>query len=286
MAAYSMTTSATTPITKIWKALGNIDLAVAILLAMAADLTWGFFALRFSSNPFRPLNDLGLWEWAQTYGRANLGETLWFFMLLALLFLLAVNTFVCTTIRVDALLRRRATSMPAVRFALKLAPHVMHYAVILMLLGALSSYLFTETTPNNILTVGANARIRPTDYSMRLEGIDLAFREARPWNSRRGSRAVDANVRLALLDANGGLVREGTLSLNHPLWFKGCSIHLKDFDPQTKGGGMGGKPHVNLIVRKDPGIRLYLAGTFFFVAGLSMYVCEWIWTRWKKEERP
>jgi cytochrome c biogenesis protein ResB len=274
----------TTYVIRIWKALGSIELAIVLLLFLVADLVWGFFVLESGRSPFLPLNDVGLFEWAQTYGRVHIHYTLWFFVLLPLLFLLAINTFVCTTIRVYGLFKNRSAFAGWGRFFLKLSPHCMHYALILILLGDLSSYLLALTVPNNILTLGAGVRIRTTDYLVRLDSLDVAFKKEMRSSSRR-SRAIDATARLSFTDGKGAVVHSGVISVNNPLWFKGFSLHLKDFGPQTPGGGMGGKPHVNLIVRKDPGIKLYLAGTFLFTAGLFMYVWEWIWTRFRKDER-
>ncbi len=84
---------------RIWKALGSVDLAVVLLLLLVGDTAVGSLALRFGDNPFRSFNDSGLIDWVQTYGLHNLPETWWFFLLLPLLFLLALNTFVCTTLR-------------------------------------------------------------------------------------------------------------------------------------------------------------------------------------------
>jgi cytochrome c biogenesis protein ResB len=268
-----------------WKALGSIELAVALLLLLVADLGWGFFVLESGGNPFHPLNDVGLFEWAKTYGRVHIHHTLWFFVLLGLLFLLAVNTFVCTTIRVHALVKNRSAFAGWGRFFLKLSPHCMHYALILILLGDLSSYLLAQTIPNNILTLGTAVRIRTTDYLVRLDSLDVEFKEEALSSSRR-SRAVDAKAQLRFTDGKGIEVRSGALSVNNPLWFEGFSLHLKDFAPKTKGGGMGERTHVNLIIRKDPGIKLYLAGTLLFTAGLLMYVWDWIRMRFRKDERP
>ena len=55
-----------------------------------------------------------------------------------LLALLAINTFVCTTNRVVQLLAAKG-SAGRMRLALKLAPHIMHYGLIVILAGYLAS---------------------------------------------------------------------------------------------------------------------------------------------------
>jgi cytochrome c biogenesis protein ResB len=266
-----------------WKTLGSVEIAIVLLLVMVVDLSVGFFVLQFGANPFRFLNDAGLPEWTQTYGRENLSETLWFFLLLALLFLLAVNTFVCTTLRVSALVRSRSAFPSRVRFAMKLSPHVMHYALIVILLGYLSSYLFAQVVPNNPLTVGKSVPMRPTQYSAKLASLEIDTSQSVRLGAWR-KRALDARAEIHFLDDMGEVIRKGEVSTNNPLVFRGYSVHLKDFGPRSRMGGMSRQPFVNLIIKKDPGIVLYFTGTLLFAAGLGMYLGDWLWTRAKKGE--
>ena len=264
-----------------WRALGSVELAIVLLLVMVADLSVGFFALQFGANPFRFLNDVGLPEWTQTYGRENLWETLWFFLLLVLLFLLAVNTFVCTPPRVASLWSNRAAFPSRARFAMKLSPHVMHYALIVILLGYLSSYLFAQVVPNNPLTLGKSVRMHPTEVSVRLANLEIDLSRDIRLDAWR-KRAVDARAEVYFLDGRGEVVGKGEVSTNKPLVFRGYSIHLKDFSPRSRMGGMSRQPFVNLIIKKDTGIVLYFTGTLLFALGLGMYLGDWLWTWTRK----
>jgi hypothetical protein len=67
------------------------------------------------------------------------------------------------------------------------------------------------------------------------------------------------------------------------VWFKGYGIFLKDFAPKAKGG-MGLPTRIDLIIRKDPGVLLSLAGMLLFSSGMAMYLIEWFFFRKIKKE--
>ena len=261
-----------------WNTLGSINLTIILLLILVVDLGGGYFILRSHTNLFTPLNDLGLWEWMQTYGSTHLPETGWFFALLLLLLLLALNTFVCTTTRVWGLMKARAHFPNRTRFLLRFSPHIMHYAVIVILLGYLASYLLAENYPNNILIPGKSIRIPHTDSRIQLESLKIQYYEGRRLDFLQGM-AINPQASLIFRDSNHNLVAKRIVSINQPAWFRGFSIHLKNFAPNIKGGGMQRRPFINLMVKKDPGLKLYFAGTLIFAVGLLMYLYEWLWLR-------
>lgn len=269
---------------KIWRALGSVNLAVPILFLLAADTGIGFFTLRSGDNPFRYFNDSGLVEWTRTYGLHRQAETWWFFLLLILLFLLALNTFVCTTNRVAAIFRtHRALGLSRLPFVL--SPHVMHYALIVILLGFLSSTLFADVFPNNPLVPGKAVRLSPTDYFVSLEALHVDYYQGERLAAWR-KRALNAHAMLQFTSGSGAMVHRCEVSINRPARFHGFSVHLKDFGPQYEGGGMSRRPYVNLTIKRDPGLSLYFTGTGLFVAGLALYLIEWFRSRKKREEKP
>lgn len=254
-----------------WQKLGSINLTVTLCLLLTVDLVWGYFCLNRRTSLFTPLNDMGLIAWMQTYGINNPLFTGWFFLLLALLALLACNTFACTTSRVIQLLRAKGAGSRQ-RLALKLAPHVMHYGLIIILAGYLCSYLFTEVLTSSTLAPGTHLSLPGARGQVRLlafepeyyQGQRLAF-----WKDE----VITPKARLLLSD--GVSQREAMLSCNQPVRFLGYSIHLIDFAPKSLGG-MKMKTRIDLNIRKDPGVGLYLAGMVLFTLGLFFYVYDWI----------
>lgn len=253
----------------IWHKLGSIHLTIALCLMLAADLIWGYVCLKRHTTLFAPMNDIGLVAWTRTYGYGNLVHTAWFFILLGLLALLCVNTFVCTTDKVTRLLSRRKHFKPQHLF-FKFAPHVMHYALIVILAGYLASYLFAQVLDTRTLVLDksipladTNGRITFTEFIPEFyQGDRLpAFED----------RVLRPRARLWLTDAEHH--RTAILSSNGPVYFKGYTVFLKDFAPKKKGG-MELRTRIDLSIRKDPGVRLYLAGILLFTVGLVMYVAE------------
>ncbi len=254
-----------------WRKLGSIHLTVVLCLSLAADLTWGYVCLNRHATLFGPLNDIGLAAWLHTYGRHNMAYTAWFFLLLALLTLLCINTFVCTTDRVAGLLRarRRFTSL---RLFFKFAPHIMHYALIVILAGYLSSYLFARVLDTRTLVPGHSMTLPATTARITFTGFDPLYHRGDHLPVLR-DRVLRPRARLLLTD---GESRQSTvLCCNRPVRFKGYGIFLKDFSPKQKGGAMAGRARIDMSIRKDPGVVLYLAGLLLFTAGLAIYLVDW-----------
>lgn len=258
----------------LWRFWGGINLTVVLCLFLTVDLVWGYFILNRHTPLFTPLHDMGLVTWIRTYGLHNVPFTWWFFVLLALLALLALNTFVCTTNRVVQLVSSRGR-MGVGRLLCKLAPHIMHYGLIIILAGYLTSYLCTQVLTGSSLVPGFPLSLPGARGQVRLlafepeyyQGDRLAF-----WKDE----VIAARARLLLDD--GVTQREALLSCTRPVRFQGYSLHLVDFAPRSLVG-MKMKTRIDLHIRKDPGVGLYLAGIGLFTLGLVLYLYEWIHNR-------
>ncbi len=265
--------------TVLWNKLGSIHLTVVLCLLLTADLAAGYVCLNRRSVIFAPLNEIGLPEWMGTYGMHNLESTAWFFVLMPLLALLCINTFVCTTDRVVRLFKSRSRHPSILRFCFRLAPHVMHYALIVILIGYLSSYMFAQVLETRTLLPGGTMTLPGTGASIRFDAFQPEYYEAGRLATFR-DRVLQPVARLVLSD--GDSRRTALLKYNHPVWFKSFGIFLKDFAPKSRTGGMGMKVRINVSIRKDPGVVLYLAGMLLFTAGMAMYITEWIFLRKRK----
>ena len=263
----------------IWRKLAGIHLTVILCLLLAADLAAGYFCLDRRETVFAPLNEIGLKDWALTYGSHNLSVTAWFFILLGLLTILCINTFVCTTDHVVRLLRRREHFTPK-RLFFKLAPHVMHYAIIVILSGYLGSYLFARVLDMRTLAPGGSMTLPDSTARITLESFDPEYYEG----ERLGffqNRVILPKARLSLDD--GHRKRSAVLTVNRPVRFKGYGIFLKNFSPKVKRQEMIRRPRIDLTIRRDPGVRLSLFGIVLFTAGLAMYLAEWIFFKRGKQ---
>ncbi|MDY6832676.1 MAG: hypothetical protein SWC96_12725 [Thermodesulfobacteriota bacterium] len=263
----------------LWRKAGSVRLTVVLCLLLTADLAWGYFCLKDRGPLFAPLNEVGLVVWSATYGRHNLMHTAWFFILLGLLAVFGLNTFVCTTDRVGGLLGRR-TQMGARRLFFKLAPHLMHYALILILAGYLGSYLFARVLDTRTLVPGGSMSLPATAVQVAFIAFDPVYYPGERLPAFK-NRVLEPRARLTVTRA--GQTDERVLSLNRPVWVNGYGIFLKEFAPQTRSGGMGRRPRIDVSIRKDPGVRLYLAGIVVFTFGLGVYLVEWVFIRKKSQ---
>lgn len=259
-------------VNKIWRNLGSIHLTVVLCLSLAADLTRGHICLIRNTALFAPLNEIGLTTWLSTYGRHNIAATAWFYLLLGLLTLLGINTFVCTTDRVLRLWALRA-NITRQRLVLKFAPHVMHYAILIILTGYLCSYLFAQVVGHQTLISGRSVSLPYTTAEISLAAFEPEYYQGDRLPSFK-NRVLVPKARLQLRD--GETVHTAQLTASRPVRFKGYVIFLKDFAPKLKEGGMNRRVRVDVTLRKDPGVKLYLAGILLFIAGMAMYLPQWI----------
>ncbi len=250
-----------------WRALADIRLTVALCGLLSLDLGLGYLALRDNLEIFSPMGDVGLLEWAQTYGAANPRHTVWFFAMLGLLTLLALNTFACTTRRVGRILAHS----PRVReLPFRLAPHLMHYAVLIILAGYLGSYLFATSDPGRALRLGETITLS--------NGTTLRFDRFAP-ETVQGRRikgfegfVLRPNAHITVHSADGQTApRPAVLNFNQPITVNGYGVYLAEFRPRKPGNGMG-RNYIKLIVRRDPTAAIYRFGMAVFVLGLVLYL--------------
>lgn len=265
----------------VWSSLGSVRLTVWICLALAFDLALGYACLHGNSTLFSPMNEIGLMRWAATYGRSNVPLTAWFFILLGLLFLLCVNSFTCTTNRVAVLIRTRGAYSFG-KFMVRLAPHGMHYAMIVILLGYLASYVFSTVHPFVTLVSGSSFTIPRTTVTVSLVSFTPRYYTGDRLDYFK-KRVIDPVATLKI--TSGGKVETRVINGKKPVHVLGHSLFLTDFSPKKKGGGMSGRISIVLSIRKDPGVTFYMAGLILFSVGLGIYMVPFVHPRNDKKEK-
>ncbi|MDR2406007.1 MAG: hypothetical protein LBE27_06520 [Deltaproteobacteria bacterium] len=265
-------------IATVWHFMGSVKLSIVLCLLLALNLAVAYPVIKWNLITFVPLGQIDIWTWLSTYGIHNLGHTFWFFLLLGLLTLLGVNTFVCSTIRVLGLLRQKPSLGV---FVLRLGPHVMHYAVIIILLGYLGSYLLSENLPGRALNgKGPPLKVRQMggEFSYRVDspriyhGERLAFFD---------TYALDPGFVLTFKDASGKEKSE-RIAYSRPGSFEGWKVYLMDFYPKREGGGGMGLRYIEINFRKDKSSLIYLFGLCLFMVGIVLYGVEYYLKRIKR----
>ena len=121
---------------------------------------------------------------------------------MGLLALLCLNTFVCTTDRVNAIWRSRKRFSSRFSLFLRLSPHIMHYALIIILAGYLTSYIFASTVTSLILLPGRPTRVENSSITVTLTDLQIQTYRGSRMKSFDG-RAIGATASLFFEDSNG-----------------------------------------------------------------------------------
>jgi cytochrome c biogenesis protein ResB len=259
-----------TIIRSVWKFWGSIKLSIVLCFLLALDTAIAFPIIKMNLSTFIPLGDVGLITWLTTYGRYNLWHTFWFYALMILLALLSVNTFVCATDKLFKSFKQFGDSMNRFQWFLKLGPHVMHYAVLIILTGYLGSYALSVSMPGRSLAPeGLPIKLPYGQGEVRLEKL----------NSKvyRGTRLdffnewyLDPGYDLIFTDPEANEMRKRFAYGKSPS-FKGYRFYLNDFYPKRADGGSMGLNYTKISIRKDPSSHIYMGGLLIFFIGLIMY---------------
>lgn len=171
----------------------------------------------------------------------------------------------CTTERVGQILTRHSAfgELP-----FRLAPHLMHYAVLIILCGYLFSYLFSVSDPGRALRPGESIQLPDGGPSLSFEGFSPQYQEGARIAAFEGA-ILKPNVQMRVRHA--GQERLAVLNFNQPIRVGGYGIYLNEFQPRRRRGGMG-RSYVRLIIRRDPSSVIYRLGMGVFLVGLGLYV--------------
>jgi cytochrome c biogenesis protein ResB len=250
-----------------WDALGSMRFAVYLLASCSGLFMAGAIFYRLKPGIFLPLNSTMLFEWLGTYGISNSGHTWWFFLLIGIFFFLGINTFLCTLERMIALIKlRNRRSLKSLLYLL--SPHIMHIAFLVLIVGYLVLYTFGVNSYNNILKPGFKRQISGSNITMEIRNPSFST-VSRKQNEFLEGRHISAAYTLVLHDA--GRTVQKRLALNSPCLYKGYSIHVADFNP-PRAKSMTSAVWVNLTIRKNAGIPIFMTGIVLFAAGICLYL--------------
>ncbi len=256
-------------LSELWKAMGSVQLSIVLFGLLFIDLCIGYLCLEGRTTIFQPLNDVGLWRWLKTYGQHNLAYTGWFYVLLPLLFLLAINTLSCTITKLTHLFRHPGRWWRKSGTRLTLSIHLMHLAVIVMLAGYLTSYTMGEVQQAVPLPLGKTLTL--TDKKLR---VTLKTLELIPYEADRlasfSNRYIDAHAWLTV-SGPGNTQQQIMVGMNRPAWVQGYLFLMNRFNPRYIGG-MSSARYIVLDIRKDYGGIITLSGMAGFILGLLGYL--------------
>jgi cytochrome c biogenesis protein ResB len=231
----------------------SLKTAVWLLTGLICVFFLGSYLMPAYRDVHGAMNDRLLFEWVEQVAVEHPWVTGWFFLALAALVLLTINTIVCSIQAIRGKWSRED-------FLLRISPQIVHAAFLLILLAHLLGAGWGYRI-SGMLQEGASARLP--------ENRVLFLREVRAESDARGYvRDWSATV---ILYENGQRAADGVLGPNTPLFYRGMGVYLKSLDLQRS-------PAAILLVTRDPGAVWALAGSILFMLG-TVIILFLKWTR-------
>lgn len=230
----------------------SLKTTVWTLLGLICVFFLGSYLMPAYKDVHGGMNDRLLFEWVQDSAAARPWATSWFFLSLAGLCLLTINTLVCSYHAIKGRWSRED-------FLRRIAPQIVHigflFILLAHLLGAGWGYRLSGALP-----VAAYAKL-PDNRVLHLKDL-------RPRVDASG-HLTDWAAEVVIREGER-LVASGLLGPNQPLFHGGMGVYLKSFDQD--------RPVAYLMVNRDPGAVWALAGSILFMFGGCVIVA----LKWKK----
>lgn len=225
------------------KFLFSLKTAVWTLFILICVFFVGSYMMPVHRGVFAPMNDVLLFDWVKSTALPNIATTWWFFLALALLVLLTINTVMCS---VQAILGRWSRR----NFLIRISPQIVHagflFILLAHLLGAGWGYRLTGALPEG-------------GYGGLPENRGLSIIRINVEADAQGY-LKDWSVDVTVYD-NKDIATSGSLGPNRPLFYKGVGIYLKTLSFEQG-------PVAVLMVNKDPGAVWAFVGSLLFILGL------------------
>lgn len=227
----------------IYNRLASLSLGLWLMVGVMLFLAIGSFVNTGEAG--EAINHLPLFIWLRAF---PVTATWWLWVTILFLILLAINTVFCT---IDSLQTRRGKT----RLHLLLAPHLMHAGFLFIILAHLASATggFSQQLPvpeggGITFPDGTRLQLARIDTTMGPMGFPLDFH-----GELRHQKAEDTTVM--------------TISPNHPYFYRGFGVYLKDVGGAEQRGAL-------LEIHREPGAGLALVGAIFFMAGNLIVVAR------------
>ncbi len=246
-------------IKSIWAFFGSLRLTLWVLILVSLNMAIGSYYARFYGDIFKPLNDYLLQDWFLQYGRNHPDKIWWLVTLLFLLFLLGLNTAVCTLNRIVQLWPKR-TETAIKQFLIKLAPSGIHLCFLVIITG----HLLEMVTGINLSFVAQEKAVLALPENCHLKVLAAGCEKYD--SPGLESFAKQCSVSLDLIKNDKS--KKQRIEILKPLFWEGFSIHLLMIR------GDGDSPGLKLYVKRDPGLKFILTGFVVMILVLLWYYSQ------------
>jgi len=219
-----------------WRWCISLELCLGLLALVCGAMAAGSF--RLSGEHAAAINAMPLFSWLS---QAPFAVSWWLWLSMALLFLLAVNTVLCSASTVTARLGR-AGLLPL------LAPQMMHAGFLLIIIAHLLSS--TGGFKEQVVAVEGTMIRLPDGRPFAVDSIGIA-------TSPAGMPTAISSELATGEDAAPGRV---SISPNHPWLSGGYGVYIKQAEAYPY-------PRALLEIHREPGAAMALAGALLFAAG-------------------
>jgi cytochrome c biogenesis protein ResB len=215
----------------IFTRLASLSLGIWLLVGVMLFLAIGSFLQGEGSS----INEVPLLFWLREVPPA---ESWWLWMALLLLALLALNTVLCSIDSLSAKWQRGS-------FLSRIAPQAMHLGFLFIMVAHLQSAVgsFKQS-----VQVGEGTGITFPD------GSQVVFTD---FNATYSPMGMPTALSATFSYPRGGGEASATISPNHPFFYQGHGIYLKDVAPPPTRAAL-------VEVHKEPGAGMALAGGVVF----------------------
>nr|WP_320193938.1 hypothetical protein [uncultured Desulfobacter sp.] len=237
--------------------LSNLSIALWLFILLTATLWAGGLYVK-NDTVYKEINYHLLPEW---FGLQPLQKSWWIYLLLLLLLFLFINTVACIIKRLSGLLPVRSKHSLGEFFKL-LLPSLIHCFFLILLMG----FAVSECTGWRQRLPGTpGAAIEVDDYRIQVVEQQCKMRP----KEEIGPPICSCSAVLAV-SKKGKHIKEHKISMLHPSYDGDLSFHLSMAGkPKIIQGKM--VPQLVVIIKKDYGLLIILAGDLFMCLFLLLY---------------
>lgn len=204
----------------IWRFFSSVTLTVVLAVLIVIDSIWGSLIVKDNLEAYRHIDRIILLPWLFKDGIKYIQITLWIFILIGLVFLFAINTFVCTVDKIYSILKNK---LPIRTFF----PHIVHIGFLIALFGHLVGSLYGFRNPAIPVMKGEFISIpQQKNISIRFDDMDIKL-------SKTGM-PTELKV-MATVFENGKEILKDNIQINGPLLYKGIAFYYADHSETPAG---------------------------------------------------
>ena len=219
-----------TQLNKIWEFFTSVGLTIALTVTVCVITAFGSLKVKQDPDFYSAIDTHVLVPWLFNEGTSQLDYTLWMFLLIASIFVFALNIMACTAKRTYSVIKNK-------KHWTFILPQVIHAGFFIALIGHLLGSTLGFRSYNNVIYSHEGT---PVPYNenlfVRFDGVDIEYGPS--------GEPTSLEARLTLSDDKGDFLSK-EVSLNDPLMYEGMVFYYVNHSASPRG--------MNLVVITEEG---------------------------------